>query len=281
MKRRNACCSFCKRSHTEVGPLVEGPDDVYICGECASLCQQIVDEEQRRRTLCHPSTRPEHICARLDKIVPGQAEAKLALALAADSQNERGSRVLLLGPSSSAKLLLARALAHTLNVPFAAGDSIALLRSKQGLMNDSPLLFDLLQSSGFDLEATQRGVVFVDGAERPETQDCLLRVWRSEVCRPNHGIALAVKHILFVCGGSFGSLDDAIVCAGLHEEQPVTVNELRVVGVQPEFATCLTGIARVTPLHEDSLARVVKWVDFSCCDSEPAEGAADAGQPRE
>ena len=47
--KKNANCSFCRKSYREVGPLVEGPDDVYICGECIELCQSILDQERRRR----------------------------------------------------------------------------------------------------------------------------------------------------------------------------------------------------------------------------------------
>jgi len=50
MKPRNAYCSFCRKSYTDVGPLVEGPGDVF-CGECVELCQSIIDQERRRRRL--------------------------------------------------------------------------------------------------------------------------------------------------------------------------------------------------------------------------------------
>ena len=47
--KKNANCSFCRKSYREVGPLVEGPDEVYICGECIELCQSILDQERKRR----------------------------------------------------------------------------------------------------------------------------------------------------------------------------------------------------------------------------------------
>ena len=47
--KKNAFCSFCRKSYRDVGPLVEGPGDVYICGECIELCESILDQEQRRR----------------------------------------------------------------------------------------------------------------------------------------------------------------------------------------------------------------------------------------
>jgi hypothetical protein len=49
--RENACCSFCQKSYRVVGPLVEGPNDAYICGECIELCTAILDQEKKRRGL--------------------------------------------------------------------------------------------------------------------------------------------------------------------------------------------------------------------------------------
>src|SRR5260221_14397257 len=54
-RNRNAYCSFCRRSHRDVGPLVEGPGDVYICSECIELCQTIIDQQKRRRSNNHSS----------------------------------------------------------------------------------------------------------------------------------------------------------------------------------------------------------------------------------
>ena len=50
-RHRNACCSFCRKSYTHVGPLVEGPEHVFVCGECIELYQEIIDQEKARRSL--------------------------------------------------------------------------------------------------------------------------------------------------------------------------------------------------------------------------------------
>ena len=50
MKKLDACCSFCQKSYRDVGSLVEGPGDVYICGECAELVQSIIAQGKRRRS---------------------------------------------------------------------------------------------------------------------------------------------------------------------------------------------------------------------------------------
>src|SRR5947209_5548549 len=119
MKHRNAFCSFCRKSYLEAGPLVEGPGEVYICGECIELSQSIIEQEQRRRRPAPKPVPPEAVRTKLDQLVNGQVEAKEALMHAVASRSEGRGKILLLGPSST-KILLARALAHALNVPFAA-----------------------------------------------------------------------------------------------------------------------------------------------------------------
>src|SRR4029078_7536248 len=83
VRNRNASCSFCRKSYRDVGPLVEGPHAVYICGECVELCQSIIDQEKRRRggsksLVTHIPT-PRQIKERLDQYVIGQSRAKKVL----------------------------------------------------------------------------------------------------------------------------------------------------------------------------------------------------------
>ncbi|MCA9180482.1 MAG: AAA family ATPase, partial [Planctomycetales bacterium] len=141
--KKNAFCSFCRKSYRDVGPLVEGPGDVYICGECIELCQSILDQEQMRRG---PSTNlfteipsPRVIVGHLVQYVIGQSSAKRVLAVAVHNHYKRltsewsgsdveieKSNILLVGPTGSGKTLLARTLAKMLNVPFAIGDATTL-----------------------------------------------------------------------------------------------------------------------------------------------------------
>src|SRR3984885_4444000 len=79
-RNRNAFCSFCRKSYRDVGPLVEGPGDVYICGECIELCQAIIDQEKRRRGVAKSSVThipsPRSIKDKLDQYIIGQDRAK-------------------------------------------------------------------------------------------------------------------------------------------------------------------------------------------------------------
>ena len=99
--KKNAFCSFCRKSYRDVGPLVEGPGDVYICGECIELCQSILEQERRRRgtskQLFNRIPTPRELVDQLDEYVIGQEHAKKVLAVAVHSHYKR----LMLGAEGS------------------------------------------------------------------------------------------------------------------------------------------------------------------------------------
>ena len=84
--KKNAHCSFCRKNYRDVGPLVEGPGEVYVCGECIELCQSILEQEQRRRSpgkqLFNRILTPREVVERMDEYVIGQPTAKKVLAVA-------------------------------------------------------------------------------------------------------------------------------------------------------------------------------------------------------
>src|SRR2546421_2128237 len=183
-RNRNAACSFCRKNYRDVGPLVEGPGDVYICGECIELCQSIIDQEKRRRggtrtSLSHIPA-PRSIKDRLDQYVVGQQRAKKVLSVAVHNHYKRlsladqgrgevevdKSNILLIGPTGSGKTLLAQTLARILDVPFAIGDATTLTEAGYVGEDVENLLLKLLHAADFDIEAAQRGIVDIDEVDK-------------------------------------------------------------------------------------------------------------------
>jgi ATP-dependent Clp protease ATP-binding subunit ClpX len=181
--KKNAFCSFCRKSYRDVGPLVEGPGDVYICGECIELCQSILDQETKRRgpskKLFNEIPTPRDIVTHLDQYVIGQTATKRTLAVAVHNHYKRltadwqgsdveieKSNILLCGPTGSGKTLLARTLAKMLNVPFAIGDATTLTEAGYVGEDVENLLLKLLHAADFDLESAQRGILYIDEIDK-------------------------------------------------------------------------------------------------------------------
>lgn len=182
--KKNANCSFCRKSYRDVGPLVEGPDEVYICGECIELCQSILDQERRRRgapaKLFSRVPTPREIVEYLNTYVIGQERTKKILAVAVHNHYKRlmshedveqeveieKSNILLIGPTGSGKTLLARTLAKLLQVPFAIGDATTLTEAGYVGEDVENLLLKLLHAADFDVESAQRGIVFIDEIDK-------------------------------------------------------------------------------------------------------------------
>lgn len=242
-------CSFCGKNQNDVRKLIAGPS-VYICDECINLSADILAEEkyaEKQSKFCIST--PRQIKAQLDTYVIEQLSAKKILSVAVynhykrlnASVNREGveiqkSNVLLIGPTGSGKTLLAQTLARFLDVPFAIADATSLTQAGYVGEDVENVILYLLQNAGYDLERTQRGIVYIDEidkiARKPGqsastrdvsgegVQQALLKILEGSVARvPAKGghrysqkdmVSVDTTNILFICGGTFTGLDKII-----------------------------------------------------------------------
>ena len=178
-------CSFCTKSQTQVKRLIAGPDRVFICDECVTLCDQIISEENEDKSdpLSNPLEKgltPRAIFEKLEEYVIGQEKAKKTLSVAVYNHYKRvwsnnqpdndvelqKANVLMFGPSGSGKTHLAQTLAKILDVPFAIADATSLTEAGYVGEDVENILLRLIQAADFDISRAEHGIIYIDEIDK-------------------------------------------------------------------------------------------------------------------
>lgn len=245
-------CSFCGREKKEVNLLIAGMEG-HICDRCIEQAYTIVEEEFRSDKEFDLNglklLKPREIKEFLDQYVIGQDQAKKILSVAVYNHYKRltqkvqndeteieKSNIILVGETGTGKTLLAQTIAKMLHVPFTIVDATVLTEAGYVGEDIESLLTRLLQTADYNVEAAERGIVFIDEIDKiarkgdnpsitrdvsgEGVQQGLLKLLEGSVVNvpPQGGrkhpeqkmIPVNTKNILFVCGGAFDGIEKKI-----------------------------------------------------------------------
>ncbi|MFV0555403.1 MAG: ATP-dependent Clp protease ATP-binding subunit ClpX [Mangrovibacterium sp.] len=252
-KKTKDRCSFCGRERDEVGVLIAGVDG-FICNSCVDQAHGLLFEEFEDASDFDLAElkllKPIEIKEFLDTYVIGQDKAKKTLAVAVYNHYKRlkhgepdaedveieKSNIIMVGQTGTGKTLLAKTIAKLLHVPFTIVDATVLTEAGYVGEDIESLLSRLLQACDFDVEAAERGIVFIDEIDKiarkgdnpsitrdvsgEGVQQGLLKLLEGSVINvPPHGgrkhpdqkmIPVNTKNILFICGGAFDGIERKI-----------------------------------------------------------------------
>lgn len=253
MAKQELKCSFCGRPKSETLLLIAGIDG-HICDSCVEQASEIVNEEignkhAKSSELDIPDLTPIQIKEYLDKYVIGQEEAKKHISVAVYNHYKRlkhssgkndieidKSNIILVGETGTGKTLLAKTIARFLNVPFTIVDATVFTEAGYVGEDVESMLSRLLQACDFDVEAAQKGIVYIDEIDKiarkndnpsitrdvsgEGVQQAMLKILEgSEVHVPPQGgrkhpeqkmVVVDTRNILFIAGGAFSGIEKII-----------------------------------------------------------------------
>src|SRR5215218_6141859 len=251
-------CSFCGRSRDEVRILIAGQEG-HICENCVDHAREIIEQELmvRDEKSAAPSAfkltvkKPVEVKKFLDEYIIGQDDAKKVMAVAVYNHYKRlqykadvpkdeieieKSNLILVGETGTGKTLLAKTIAKLLNVPFAIVDATVFTEAGYVGEDVESMLTRLLQSCDYDVQAAERGIVYIDEIDKiarkgdnpsitrdvsgEGVQQALLKIIEGTVANvpPQGGrkhpeqkmIKVNTANILFICGGAFDGINQVI-----------------------------------------------------------------------
>jgi len=252
-KQQTLHCSFCGRNRDEVKILIAGQEG-HICENCIEHAQEIIMQEilpQENSSVSDYKLsvrKPMELKKFLDEYVIGQDDAKKVLAVAVYNHYKRlnqkidsdveieKSNIIMVGETGTGKTLLAKTIARILNVPFAIVDATVFTEAGYVGEDVESILSRLLQVCNFDINAAQKGIVYIDEIDKiarksdnpsitrdvsgEGVQQGLLKLLEgTEVLVPPQGgrkhpeqklIKINTSNILFICGGAFDGVDRLI-----------------------------------------------------------------------
>ena len=258
VEKKRKVCSFCGRGEREVKLLISGLD-AYICDYCAAQAYEILKVNNLVKTADNGESnahfqlkkvpKPHEIKEYLDQYVIGQDEAKRYLSVSVYNHYKRlqqnvaddgveieKSNIIMVGSTGTGKTLLARTIAKLLEVPFTIVDATVFTEAGYVGEDVESILSRLLQVADYNVEAAERGIVFIDEVDKiarksdnpsitrdvsgEGVQQSLLKLLEGSIVNvpPKGGrkhpdqdyVHVNTKNILFICGGAFDGIERKI-----------------------------------------------------------------------